>query len=117
MEEMKAAESWYLLCLMLLNINLFNALWLVIIADVPSQAQVQGVLQGQEDHAPLLWVHLLHFGRSPISSALLWYVFQHLDTFGDQSNLCFLLQGWHRAAGVAAVTAITCWPSSMRQSG
>ncbi len=32
MEEMKAAESQYLLCLVLLNIDLFNALQLVIIA-------------------------------------------------------------------------------------
>jgi hypothetical protein len=34
MEEMKVTESQYLLCLMPLNVNLFNALWLVIITPM-----------------------------------------------------------------------------------
>ena len=113
---------------MLLNVDLFDALRLVIIVlmcllecryDVFFKAEdamchcYRSVYSILGDHPS----QALCAGMSPPFSRSVSFSPTSMVRHFHACNHIFVLQGWHRAAGVAATTATTSQPSSMRWNG
>jgi len=121
-------ESQYLLCLVLLNVNLFNALRLMIITPMRLLKHGYNVFFKAKDtmhHCyrsvySILGDHpsqALCAGMSPPFSRSVSFSPTSMVRRFHACNHIFVLQGWHRAAGVAATTATTSQPSSTRWNG
>ncbi len=128
MDEMEITKLRYLLCLVLLNINLFNALRLMIIALMHLLKHGYNVFFKAKD-ATHHWYRSVYSilgdhpsqalcaGMSPPFSRSVSFSPTSMVRHFHACNHIFVLQGWHRAAGVAATTATTSQPSSMRWNG